>query len=1218
MDLSNYVRVAAYDLPEPTRTAAPTGNLLAQEASAVTYNWDTNTLFITGDGGSSITEVSLTGQFISTMTLASGSSPQGTEFYDTEGLTYIGGGKFVLTEERTRQVVEFTYQAGTTLTRAQTRTVDLGTDIGNVGLEGITYDPLTGGLILVKEKDAMGVFQTNIDFAAGTATNGSASTVMPTNLFDPALVGTTDLSEVYALSSNALYLGTTEESHLLILSQESGRIVEIGRDGTVHSSLQLEAPTTPSGISLAAMTVEGLTVGPDGTLYIVSEEGGGDFNHPQLWVYKPAETGPNLAPTSVTLVNAAESILENTGTAERIKVADVAIADDGQGVNALSLTGPDAAYFEVDATGLYLKAGTTIDYEAKQSYAVTVNVDDSSIGNTPDASADYVLQVGNVVNEATGAQVRITEVAPWSSGNSPIGVDWFEVTNTGSVAIDLTGWKVDDSSASFASSVALSGVSVIAPGESVIFIEAPAGSPIVADFKTLWFGGNAPADLQVGTYSGSGIGLGTGGDQVNLYDAAGTLQATVVFGAADATSPYQTFDNTAGIDGATISTLSEIGVNGAAAAANDAGEIGSPGSAGGVPAPVNQAPTAIGLTGEITTLPDNTDTASRVKVASVIVNDDGLGTNVLSLSGADAAFFEVDATGLYVKAGTTLDASTKARYDVTVNVDDPTVGTTPDAAVSFSLDLTEFTAPALRITEVAPWSSGNSPVGADWFEVTNTGENAVNVTGWKVDDSSNAFANAVAITGVSSIGAGESVIFVEGDAATAQAFTTVWFGGNPPQGLQIGWYSGGGIGLSTGGDAVNLFDASGQLQASVSFGASDAVSPYQTFDNSAGSDGAAIAALSEAGVNGAFVAVQNSGEIGSPGRTSTPSQPGNAAPTGITLSNVVSTIEENTGTGTRIKVADVAIADDGLGTNVLSLSGADAPFFEVDTTGLYLKAGTILDYEARTSYSVTVTVDDPTVGGTPDASANYTLNVSDIVNEPAPPQLRFTEVAPWASGNSAVNADWFEITNFGDEPVELAGWKVDDSSASFANAVALTGVAAIGAGESVIFVEGGAAQVAAFIDTWFGGTKPAGLQIGTYSGSGIGLSTGGDGLVLFNASGAQQAKVSFGSSPAAAPFATFDNAAGLDNVTLANLTAVGVNGGRQAPGSATEIGSPGAIASQGPVFTSSAAQTVAENSLLAATLAATDPDEGSIAFAIAAARIAIASPSTARRARSLS
>ena len=148
VDLSNYVRVGRYDLPEPTRTTAPTNNLLTQEASGVTYNWDTDTLFIVGDGTTSVTQVSKTGQLIDTMTLAQGSSPQGTEFYDSEGITYIGNGQFVMTEERDRQVVLFTYTAGTTLTRSNAKTVKLGTFVNNTGTEGLYYDPLNNGYMV--------------------------------------------------------------------------------------------------------------------------------------------------------------------------------------------------------------------------------------------------------------------------------------------------------------------------------------------------------------------------------------------------------------------------------------------------------------------------------------------------------------------------------------------------------------------------------------------------------------------------------------------------------------------------------------------------------------------------------------------------------------------------------------------------------------------------------------------------------------------------------------------------------------------------------------------------------------------------------------------------------------------------------------------------------------------------------------------------------------
>jgi hypothetical protein len=174
---------------------------------------------------------------------------------------------------------------------------------------------------------------------------------------------------------------------------------------------------------------------------------------------------------------------------------------------------------------------------------------------------------------------------------------------------------------------------------------------------------------------------------------------------------------------------------------------------------------------------------------------------------------------------------------------------------------------ALVITEVAAWSSGNSTLLADWFEVTNTGA-VVNITGWKVDDSSNAFASSLPLNGITTIAAGESVIFIEtADLATAAtAFKNVWFGGNAPSGLQFGSYSGSGIGLSTGGDAVNIFDGSGAVQASVTFGASPSVSPFGTFDNAALLNGQAISTLSVAGTNGAFSLIDGASTlIGSPG-----------------------------------------------------------------------------------------------------------------------------------------------------------------------------------------------------------------------------------------------------------------------------------------------------------------------------------------------------------------
>lgn len=169
----------------------------------------------------------------------------------------------------------------------------------------------------------------------------------------------------------------------------------------------------------------------------------------------------------------------------------------------------------------------------------------------------------------------ITEVAPWGSGNSAYAADWFELTNNSASAIDLTGWKIDDNSNNPTAAVPMAGVTTLAPGASAIFLESASPATTVPAFLSAWFGATPPATLSVGTYSGAGVGLSTGGDAVNVYDAGGVLRANVVFGASPAAAPFASFDNAAGIDAATISLLSAVGTNGAFLAAAQAGVVGS-------------------------------------------------------------------------------------------------------------------------------------------------------------------------------------------------------------------------------------------------------------------------------------------------------------------------------------------------------------------------------------------------------------------------------------------------------------------------------------------------------------------------------------------------------------------------------------------------------------------------------------------------------------------
>lgn len=576
VNLATYVRVGRYALPEPLTTALPAGtpesNLLCQEASGVAYNWDTDSLYIVGDGGRSVTRVSKTGQLLDTMTLALGTSPQGTEFYDPEGITYVGNGYFVFSEERDRQLVKFQYQAGTTLTRANTQTVKIGTFNENLGTEGLSYDAQTGGFIVLKEMLPIGLFATDVDFAAGTATNGSPTTENSVNLFDPALLGMTDVADV----------ATLPDRRILVLSQEDAKIVNISRSGSISSTLNISADPSDT-LSVAAQQHEGMTMDRDGNIYIVNENGGGDINHPQLWVYS-ATSATNSAPSAVAVTNATTAIQENTPTSTAVKVGDVVVSDDGLGTNTLSIGGPDAEFFQITGSGLYLKAGTTVDFETKTSYSITISVDDTTVGTTPDASTSYTLAVVNVDPEDSSyPPVIISEVAAFASSNSPALCDWIELTNTTNAAVNISGWKVDDNSNSFGAGSPITGITQIKAGESVIlFTDITAGQfdDKKTTFINTWFNGTAPAGLQIGYLDVNIQGLSSGGDAANLYDSSGTLRHSVSFGASTPGPTFASFDNAKALNGTAISQLSVPGTYGAFVAPNDSHEIGSPGTTG--------------------------------------------------------------------------------------------------------------------------------------------------------------------------------------------------------------------------------------------------------------------------------------------------------------------------------------------------------------------------------------------------------------------------------------------------------------------------------------------------------------------------------------------------------------------------------------------------------------------------------------------------------------
>ena len=99
----------------------------------------------------------------------------------------------------------------------------------------------------------------------------------------------------------------------------------------------------------------------------------------------------------------------------------------------------------------------------------------------------------------------------------------------------------------------------------------------------------------------------------------------------------------------------------------------------------------------------------------------------------------------------------------------------------------------------------------------------------------------------------------------------------------------------------------------------------------------------------------------------------NGPPAAVTLSALSFNFTNFVASATHLKVGDIIVTDDGVGTNVLALTGADAASFEIVGTELFLKANTAY----KPHFAVGLTVDDATVGGAPDASSPiYNFNVA--------------------------------------------------------------------------------------------------------------------------------------------------------------------------------------------------------------------------------------------------
>ena len=252
------------------------------------------------------------------------------------------------------------------------------------------------------------------------------------------------------------------------------------------------------------------------------------------------------------------------------------------------------AFFQCIATGLpqptyrWRKNGVAIPGETRRLdilgwHEVGTNVYSVIVSNL----------LGSITNEALlivteRPNLWITELMPSEREAPGLGhADWWELTNFGTNAVDLFGYRFDDFTDVIGQAQrphlelawTITNHIIIQPEESVVFSES---EPDV--FRYWWGWANLPPDLQIITYSGSlgfsavradGLALWNMGatrddDVVNKYTRVSYSELSISFGVSFTATPDGVLNDPC------CEILSEIGINGAFVSA-ESGDIGSPG-----------------------------------------------------------------------------------------------------------------------------------------------------------------------------------------------------------------------------------------------------------------------------------------------------------------------------------------------------------------------------------------------------------------------------------------------------------------------------------------------------------------------------------------------------------------------------------------------------------------------------------------------------------------
>jgi uncharacterized protein YjiK len=222
---------------------------LEKNASALTYNRESDTLFAAINRPSQIVELSNTGDVLRRIPV------DGVD--DLEGIAHMGGRFYGLIDERRQLIYRVAIDADTRRVDVSDAPRRLDLDIprnGNFGLEGVTWDEKRHRLFVAKEKPPR-VFEIE---------------GLNTREIDPKIHEWTPRQAFSRFMRDLSSLSYNETTgHMLLLSDESRLLAEYDTAGELVGLMPLWRGF--HGLAANVPQAEGVAIGRRGTLYLISE-----------------------------------------------------------------------------------------------------------------------------------------------------------------------------------------------------------------------------------------------------------------------------------------------------------------------------------------------------------------------------------------------------------------------------------------------------------------------------------------------------------------------------------------------------------------------------------------------------------------------------------------------------------------------------------------------------------------------------------------------------------------------------------------------------------------------------------------------------------------------------------------------------------------------------------------------------------------------------------